>query len=133
MSFSNQISKFARKTERAAEAIFRGTSLDLSMEIIKRTPVDQGFLKGGWIPSVNSPSTVIQRKADKQGTATINSVKAKINTAQLGDSIYLINNLPYAKAIEEGHSYHQAPQGMVRITVINFQNAVKRRARMHKK
>ena len=41
-----------------------------------------------------------------------------------GDVFYITNNLPYAMAIEMGHS-QQAPQGMVRTTAEEFADAVK--------
>lgn len=42
-----------------------------------------------------------------------------------GQTIFLTNNLPYAKKLEYGHS-KQAPAGIVRLTVQDFSQAVKR-------
>jgi hypothetical protein len=40
-----------------------------------------------------------------------------------GDTIYLTNNLPYIRRLEEGYS-QQAPAGMVALTVQEFAQVV---------
>jgi hypothetical protein len=50
------------------------------------------------------------------GQVTLNGVKC-------GPPIYIVNNLPYAIPLEYGHS-SQAPQGMVRLAAIEFQQLV---------
>jgi hypothetical protein len=44
----------------------------------------------------------------------------KIGSWRWGEIIYLTNSLPYARRLEYGWS-KQAPAGMVRITVANFE------------
>lgn len=39
------------------------------------------------------------------------------------DTIYVVNNLPYAERLENGHSTQQAPQGMVEITAAELRGA----------
>ena len=60
---------------------------------------------------------------DKDGSATIAAHGSVISSAKAGDVIYLVNNLPYAKRIEEGWS-RQAPIGVVGLTVLEFQKIV---------
>jgi hypothetical protein len=40
-----------------------------------------------------------------------------------GHTIYIVNNLPYANALENGHS-KQAPSGMVKVTLQEFPGIV---------
>ncbi|NTX09022.1 hypothetical protein, partial [Myxococcus sp. CA040A] len=41
---------------------------------------------------------------------------SQLEDSKLGDTVYVTNNLPYARRLEFGHSA-QAPRGMVRVTV----------------
>jgi len=133
MSFNGDIDKFRQKVEKISTDIFRGTSLDLLTRIIKRTPVDTGRLRGNWMATINSPSKTIDEKVkDKSGAKAIGSAKGTVNNAKLGNSIFLINNLPYAGVIEDGYS-DQRPEGMVKVTVAEFENIVKANARKHKR
>lgn len=125
MSFGRDIEKFKNKTEEAATKIFRGTSLNLFGKILKRTPVDTGRLRGNWYSSINTPSKTVDGSGEGFEQTT--------DRAKLGDSLYLVNNLPYAKAIEDGHSQRQAPIGMVKITILEFEHIVAQQARKYNK
>ena len=118
MSFSSDIGKWNDKVEKAATKIFRGTALSLCGKIIVRTPVDTGRLRGNWQVTLNAAPTGIldSTKVQDAGDA---------KRAKLGDSVYIINNLPYAEVIENGSS-KQAPQGMVKVSVAEFKNIVAR-------
>jgi len=130
MSFSSDIRRFSKKARRNAELTFRGTALGLFGKVIQRTPVDTGRLRGNWQTQVNTaPSDELDRKGAGPALRELQSVALR---AKLGDSIYLVNNLPYAKPIEEGRS-DQAPQGMVRVTLLSFRRLVAAQARKHRK
>ena len=115
MSFSSDIGKWNDKVEKAATRIFRGTALSLFGKIVVRTPVDTGRLRGNWQVQLNSAPTGILEGTKVQSGST---------KAKLGDSIYIVNNLPYAEVIENGSS-NQAPQGMVKVTVAEFKQVVR--------
>ena len=123
MSFNSDIKKFNTRFDKAATNIFRGTALGLFGKVILRTPVDTGRLRGNWFASINRPS--------KQVDGSAEGYEGAVFKAKLGDSIYLVNNLPYAKVIEDGSSA-QAPQGMVKGVVIEFNRVVKANARKYK-
>ena len=126
MSFTSQLKAFTDKTEKNGDKIFRGTVIGLFSKIIKRTPVKTGRLRGNWQTDINKPK-VGEVSRLGQGAA-LSEVVSEAGKARLGDSIYMVNNLPYAKAIEEGHSKIQAPVGMVRVTLIEFERELKRQA-----
>jgi len=132
MSFSGDIKKFTDKTERAALFVFRGTSLDIFSKIILRTPVDTGRLRLNWQANLNIPKQGELGGSDKSGGKAIGEASATASKARITDSIYLMNNLPYAEVIENGSS-DQAPQGMVKVTVTEFQRIVNQKARQAKK
>lgn len=127
MTFRRDVEKFKKKAEKAAEMIFRGTFLDLSRLVIRRTPVDTGRLRGNWQTSLNAPASAARYSGNPEGEASKESARAKI-----GDRLILTNNLPYAGRIERGSS-RQAPKGMVRVTVREFKRHVARQARKAKK
>ena len=133
MTFSSDIDKFRQKVEKVSTDIFRGTSIDLLVRIIKRTPVDQGTARGNWMTTINVPSNEVDESIkDKNGNKAIGRATGTVKKAKLGNRIYLINNLPYIGPLEDGHS-DQRPTGMVKVTVTEFENVVKANARKHKR
>ena len=114
MSFSDDIGKWNNKVEKEATRIFRGTALSLFGKIVVRTPVDTGRLRGNWQVQLNSAPTGILEGTKEQSGKT---------TAKLGDSIYIVNNLPYAEVIENGDATHK-PHGMIKLSVAEFKNLV---------
>ncbi|MNJ81742.1 hypothetical protein D3C77_807050 [compost metagenome] len=47
----------------------------------------------------------------------------QVQALTIGQTAFIVNNLPYAIPLEYGHS-SQAPAGMVRVTLANFQRIV---------
>lgn len=124
--FNKKISKFNKKTEKAIESIVKGTFLSLASKIIVRTPVDTGRARGNWQTSINSKPSGEVNDSESEAINKASRVKFKI-----GDSLYLINNLPYIQALEDGHS-KQTPVGMVKITVAEYQEVVNQEVRKRK-
>lgn len=124
MKFSDQVKKFTKKAERAALYVFRGTSLDIFSKVILRSPVDTGRFRGNWQCTLNAMAT---GEIEGTGRKALNAAKRTTGKAKVTDSIYLTNNLPYAKKLEYGSS-KQAPRGMVRVTVADFERLVQARA-----
>tara|TARA_B100000795_G_scaffold36505_1_gene24069 strand:- start:577 stop:960 length:384 start_codon:yes stop_codon:yes gene_type:complete len=116
MSFKLDLKNFNKKTTRITEQVFRGTVIGLFNKVVLRTPVKTGRLKKSWRPTINSPS-----KSSKK--ASPDAIVTTVSKAKLGDSVYLVNNLPYAQKIEGGSS-KQAPVGMVKVTVAEYQKII---------
>lgn len=139
MSFTGDLRRFKKKTKKAGTMIFRGTALDLFGKIIKRTPVGNpsewaspapkgytgGSARANWQASLNSAKTDEVDATDKSGGPTIENAGAIVATAKIGDSIYLVNNLPYINRLENGWS-GQAASGMVNVTVAEFKAIVRK-------
>ena len=121
--FSADIQKFIDKAKGNADLVVRKVALDLFRKVIVKSPVDTGRFKGNWQVAIGSIPAGTLSINDKSGTATIAKVTAEALNMKAGDVIYLVNNLPYARALEYGHS-KQAPAGMVRITIEEFNAAV---------
>jgi len=129
MSFKGDIQKFEKKAMKAATLVIRGTALDLSASIIRRTPVQTGRLRGNWQTELNS---LASGEVTTTPAAAIARNKGVIGKAKIADSIYLVNNLPYAPVVERGSS-KQAPAGMVRVTINAFKRIVQKNARRAKR
>lgn len=82
-----------------------------------------GRFRGNWMFSIGSPDT---STVDQVGPGGSRSMARIVNGAlefNAGETAYITNSLPYAIPLEYGHST-QAPSGMVRITLANFQKIV---------
>ncbi|MDZ5602597.1 hypothetical protein SJI00_07405 [Pseudomonas sp. RP23018S] len=82
-----------------------------------------GRFRGNWQFSIDSPATDELDRIDPSGKEAIAALLAQVQALTIGQTAYIVNNLPYAVPLEYGHST-QAPAGMVRITLANFQRIV---------
>jgi len=100
MSFSIDISKFAKKTNSSLDEACRAIKISLFNSIIMDTRVKTGRLRGNWQTSTGSPitdSSLIRR--DPSGSETTREVEQKVTG--IGTVDYFTNNLPYAEVWEE--------------------------------
>lgn len=128
MSFETDVRKFALKTRRGLDATVRALCLATTKEVVERTPVLEGRLRGNWFATIGTPSDASTEEVDKIGDATIARAKPVIAKAY-GTEWWLTNNLPYVLAIEYGHSEVKAPEGMVRVTAENITANLRKAAR----
>ena len=105
------------------EKMVRGTIIGCASRIIKRTPVKEGTLRGNWQASIGQPVGTTVDREDKSGSAASSEIAKEGQTLNIGQVFYMSNNLPYAAAIEFGSS-KQAPQGMMRIEVLETAAAI---------
>lgn len=139
MSFSLDLKAFADRTNATANAIVRDTVIQVDRALVEKTPVGNpllwanpdaappgyvgGRLRANWQYGENAPregelwTPITGPFPDK------NPIEVAAEAG--GKTHYLVNNLPYAQAIEDGHSEKQAPAGMVGITVLEFQPIVR--------
>ena len=142
MSFASELSNFTAKAESNTEQVFRASTISLFSRIISRTPVKSGRLKGNWQIDINQPATGDVSDSDTTPINTLDGgskrkVASGVMRANLNDSIYMVNNLPYARIIEAGRvprssgttGSTQAPAGMVAVSVAEFNREVEKQAR----
>lgn len=82
-----------------------------------------GRFRGNWQFAIDSPGTEELDRIDPSGSEAIAALLAQVQALSIGQTAYIVNNLPYAIPLEYGHST-QAPAGMVRVTLTNFQRIV---------
>ncbi|SER54947.1 hypothetical protein [Pseudomonas soli] len=83
-----------------------------------------GRFRSNWQLTAGTPASGEIDEVESAG-ATITKLVAAAGDLTLGEVAYIVNNLPYAIPLEYGHST-QAPAGMVRVTIADFQNIVNR-------
>ncbi len=140
-NFGRQLSRWAELVGEDIDDVTRATTLQLFSGVINRTPVDTGRLRGNWQASLDTPASGTTERTGEAGALA----EARAVTALAPSNAYfLTNNLPYAavaefglwgtgdgatnKTTRDGYSI-QAPYGMVRVTVAEFQQALRRQIR----
>lgn len=129
MTFKAEYDKAVRNINLKCDKAIRAIGLQLFGAIIKDTPVDTGRLRGNWQTTIGSPASgSFPSSTDKNGSISGAAMKAKVSQYKVGQKLFLTNNLPYAQAIEDGHS-KQRPYGMVKTNVAIFKAIVARSAK----
>ena len=98
----------------------RGLRVNDSMDIKKPEGYVGGRFKNNWYVGFDSQPTETNDTPDASGQGSNSRGLAMLEVFRVGQvsSIYFTNNLPYAAALENGHS-GQAPGGMVGITALD--------------
>lgn len=82
-----------------------------------------GRFRGNWQVTLGDPASEPIASIDPSGAITLAAGQDALKAVQVGVTIYLVNALPYAERLENGWS-KQAPAGMVRVTVADFDGIV---------
>lgn len=86
-------------------------ALAITANLIEITPVDTGFARANWVPSIRSP----YRGIDKSGGAQASGI-ASLSGYRSG-VVFISNNTRYIRILDQGSS-KQAPAGFVRSAVL---------------
>ena len=129
-SFGRNMKAWAAKVDAGVDQVIRAASLQVSAAIIKRTPVDTGRAKGNWQPSINRVKAGQAQKTQTAPLSTIDSEQMRALSSVIAKSVgqvyYLTNNLPYIMRLEYQGWSTQAPNGMVRVSVLEFNAALRK-------
>lgn len=109
MQVNLDLTRHAQDLAGKIDLLVRGVVSALFNEIQERTPVDTGFARANWYGGIGAEGTL-----DASGTAA---------AAKAGAVIVIVNNAPYIGALEDGWS-QQAPEGMVKVTLLNAPQTV---------
>ena len=123
--FAFEIQNFANDVNRINEDVRRAFIIKLFGAIIDSTPVDTGRAKNNWRTSVNQPNREELIDGDKAGLRPKREVQSNLGKGDV--DVWMVNNLPYIVALEEGHSKDSPPEAMVRAN-LNRQGAIFREA-----
>jgi hypothetical protein len=96
-TFKANVTKWAKQFNVNLEGLARQSCYELSYRVILDTPVDVGFLRGSWQPSLNSPSSA----SGGSGAPEV-ALSATLTGIKLGDTFWMTNNAAYALRLEYG-------------------------------
>lgn len=137
MSFALDLQRFAEKAKEKADEAVGAIVVNIARRIDERSPVGDarywispppagyigGHFRANWQLGVEVRPAGEIAGVDPSGEATQGRIIAAVPDEAAGHVFYLVNNAPYARRLEEGWS-RQAPQGMVGLTVVEFQSIV---------
>lgn len=140
--FALNISEFVNKAKEAPEKVVRKVATDVATSLVMKSPVGDatywkskpppgyvgGRFRANWVCAFNQPADFTTDETDPSGEDTIDALSSAVSDWDGGD-IYFTNSLPYAIPLEYGHSDQQAPNGMVRLTVNEWDEFVINAAR----
>lgn len=129
--FTLDLTRFVKKYKANINVVVQKVTLDAFNHVIMRTPVDTGVARGAWQVSWNQISTgnveifdnksPVNQKGLGKSIAKDNASWEVLKTS-IGGTVYLLNNMPYIRRLEYDSWSDQAPAGMVRVTITEFQN-----------
>ena len=122
-SFSLQVGAWADKARTNADVVTRKVVMEMVKRVVLRTPVDTGRARANWQTTIGAPAATTLDAQDKSGGAAIGRGVEVAGRFPMGATVWISNALPYAPRLEYGWS-KQAPAGMVRVTVAEFQGLV---------
>jgi hypothetical protein len=128
MTFALDLSKAVEAAKANADAVIKKATFELFRSVIEKSPVDTGRFRANWNVAIGSPDLSTNENTDDspRGEPSVQKMqKTVLGSKFLDQSIFLTNNLPYANVLEEGRidgvsGSVQAPQGMVRISIVEF-------------
>jgi hypothetical protein len=122
-SFSLQLDQFKQKAMASIEQTIKDVVIQIGETIINLAPVDTGRFKGSFQFTVGAPANFSPIRYDKEGTIALAELNARVAQWDTSQVAYFVSNLVYAISLEYGHS-SQAPSGVIRITIAQFEKIV---------
>jgi hypothetical protein len=125
MGFASDLNKLCARAGDKAEQVVRKSAIELQNAMIAKSPVDTGRFRANWqcgIGAIN-PSITQPPGSDVQGRTALT-----LEAWKPGQTIWLTNSLPYSQRLENGYS-KQAPVGMVKLSVQEYGQFLKKAAR----
>lgn len=126
-TFQADLRKFGKKAMDNADKIRRASALELFQLIIFDTPVDTGRLRGNWQTTINRGANGSIDRLDVNGDTAV--LEAMANLGGMLDTVFFVNNLPYAEKIELDGGINERGKGMVRKHIAMWNRIVEAKAR----
>lgn len=147
-SFAIDLAKYAEARKSAMGDVVREIVIQAATLVDERSPVGQpeiwanniaratrglpptpadyigGHFRANNQYKFGTPATNEVEGEDPSGAATMAAVKAGVLASPVAGMHYIANVVPYAQALENGHST-QAPQGMYGLAAIDVANAAR--------
>lgn len=109
---------YEKKVVQRGEEAVRFTGLSLITHLKNDTPVDTGRARANWHIDLN---VVDVRLVEPNEGLSPDAVATVVARYKMGGVIYISNNLPYIRRLNDGYS-QQAPAGFVDDDIIRAKN-----------
>lgn len=120
--WSIPLDRIAQRTGLKIETVARKVTFDLFRAVVLKSPVDTGRFRANWNVSYGTPNITFSDATERSRS---DAEIQKALTFPVGGVAYMSNGLPYAQRLEMGSS-QKAPQGMVRLSAMEFSDYVRR-------
>jgi len=123
--------RFPEMAKKVSQDLARGVLKEFGYRLVARSPIGDpthwrpahwpvGYVPGqfvnNWQVGIDDVPRGIIGQADASGSGSYERLQ-KLGRWQIGHTFYFVNNLPYAKLLENGWSRSQAPLGIVGLTM----------------
>ena len=103
--------------EKLGERVVRTIVFEVTALLVRNTPVDTGWARANWIPSVGAPNATARTNRPTASLVPGAAAEQAAGLASLaafkfGQTAYIVNNVPYIRKLNAGSST-QAPSGFV--------------------
>lgn len=129
-NFLDTIYEWTENVETKVDDILQTIVFKIGESVVNLSPVDTGRFKGNWQLTIDERASASLLRYDQDGHTTLAAIAAKANSFTAGQVAYIQNMVLYGYDLEYGYS-KQAPDGMVRITALQFQQIVDEAIRLH--
>lgn len=109
--------------ERFTEKLVKRLALNVTANLVETTPVDTGWARSNWVPSIGTPRTKVAgvRPAKRGEPGLDDNPQANgllsVLGYKLGPSIFISNNVPYIKKLNAGTST-KAPVAFIQSAIL---------------
>jgi len=151
MTFSADLSAFSSLLGDKLKRLEKGVVIGLGEDVVTRSPVGDpdnwrseelrawaaavGYVGGrfiaNWQYGLAARPLGDLPDIDATGQVSLSRIAQGVRAVtRPGNIHYITNNLPYAQDIENGHSWNQAPNGVVDLAVTQWQRIANEQARL---
>lgn len=138
--FKRNFAKVLEKAGAKADAVVRAAGLEMLKRVIDRSPVGDpsmwkapapkgyvgGRFKANWQVGIGNIDYSNSAVPDKSGSSAMTRGTSSITGFSMGARVFLTNSVPYAHRIEYNAWSNQASAGVVRLTVLEYQQIIKK-------
>lgn len=101
-------------------------ALDITANLVETTPVDTGWARSNWVPSIGAPETEVAGSPDSIDQGAQRSGQASLLGYDIArGAVFVSNNVPYIQRLNDGSSA-QAPRAFVQDAVDRAVGAAQR-------
>lgn len=129
-NFIDAINGWIEATETRIDDVLQTIVMKIGESVVTLSPVDTGRFKGNWQLTIDERASSSLLRYDQDGHTTLSAMASKVNSFTAGQVAYIQNMVLYGYDLEYGYS-KQAPDGMVRITEMQFMRIVEDAIRLH--